>query len=63
MVMTHHTAKANLEKGSSWPLEAKIQKSTYDSLLSIKNLRVRVTQRLPKGQIGREVQSLKAFSI
>ena len=22
MVMTHHTAKANLEKGSSWPPEA-----------------------------------------
>ena len=22
LVMTHHTAMANLEKGSSWPLEA-----------------------------------------
>ena len=22
VVMTHHTAKANLEKGSSWPSEA-----------------------------------------
>ena len=29
VVMTHHTAKANLEKGSSWPPEAKEKVQSY----------------------------------
>ena len=29
VVMTHHTAKANLEKGSSWPPEAKQKVQSY----------------------------------
>ena len=30
VVMTHHRAKANLEKGSSWPPEAKQKVRSYD---------------------------------
>ena len=56
-------AKAYLEKGSFWPLEAKIQKIFYTLLISVKKCRVGVGQRPPTGWIGREVQSLKAFSI
>ena len=40
--MTHHTAKANLEKGSSWPLEA-MKKVLYHPTLLVVTLSNRPT--------------------
>ena len=41
-MITHHTAKANLEKGSSWPLEA-MKKVLYHTILLVVTLSKRPT--------------------
>ena len=52
VVMTHHTAKANLEKCSSWPPEAFLEVTHYPKLILMTQLTIFTCVPQPGGCIG-----------